>query len=129
MTLTSKSGTDGDGLPIGLGYRVPCIIVSPWTVGGFVCSELSDHTSQLRFLEHITGVTETNISQWRRETVGDLTSAFRFSRPDFSPPQLPDTNGEFILSQFEISQFPLPAIPATDQQMPRQEPGGRPRIP
>ncbi len=56
VTLTSKSGTDGDDLPVGLGYRVPCIIVSPWTVGGWVCTELSDHTSQLRFLEHITGV-------------------------------------------------------------------------
>jgi phospholipase C len=128
VTLTSKSGTDGDGLPVGLGYRVPCIIVSPWTVGGYVCTELSDHTSQLKFLEHITGIRETNISQWRRDTVGDLTSAFRFHRPD-SPPALPDTQGQFNLSQYEISQFPLPAIPAGNQQLPRQEPGSRPRIP
>jgi phospholipase C len=127
-TPTSKSGTDGDGLPVGLGYRVPCIIVSPWTVGGYVCTELSDHTSQLKFLEHITGIRETNISQWRRDTVGDLTSAFRFHRPD-SPPALPDTQGQFNLSQYEISQFPLPAIPAGNQQLPRQEPGSRPRIP
>ena len=107
---------------------MPCIVVWPWTVGGFVCTELSDHTSQLRFLEHITGVTETNISQWRRETVGDLTSAFRFDQPA-NPPSLPDTNGQFNLSQFEISSFPLPTPPTTDQQMPRQEPGHRPQIP
>jgi phospholipase C len=102
--------------------------VSPWTVGGFVCTELSDHTSQLRFLEHVTGIRETNISQWRRDTVGDLTSAFRFSRPG-KPPALPDTQGQFNLSQYEISQFPLPAIPTGNQHLPRQEPGSRPRIP
>ena len=103
--------------------------MSPWTAGGLVCTELSDHTSQLRFLELITGVKETNISQWRRENVGDLTSAFRFNQPNFSPPKLPDTNGEFNLSQFEISQFPLPTAPTTNQQMPMQEPGRRPTLP
>ena len=45
---TSNTGEHGGGLPIGLGFRVPCIIVSPWTVGGYVCSEVSDHTSQLQ---------------------------------------------------------------------------------
>ena len=89
---TSNTGVDGGGLPVGLGFRVPCIIVSPWTTGGYVNSETSDHTSQLRFLERITGVKETNISDWRRATVGDLTSAFRFN--DFQDaPTLPDTQG------------------------------------
>jgi phospholipase C len=108
---------------------VPCIIVSPWTVGGYVCTELSDHTSQLRFLERITGVKETNISQWRRATVGDLTSAFRFGQPEHNPPKLPDTNGQYNLSQYEINQYPLPTWPTTNQQMPRQEPGRRPSVP
>jgi phospholipase C len=129
VTLTSQSGTPGDDLPIGLGYRVPCIIVSPWTVGGYVCTELADHTSQLRFLELVTGVKETNISQWRRETVGDLTSAFRFGQPDLHPPSLPDTNGAYNLSQFEIAAFPLPPQPTTNQSMPSQEPGTRPSVP
>ena len=44
----SPTGVQGGGLPIGLGFRVPCIIVSPWTVGGWVSSELFDHTSQLQ---------------------------------------------------------------------------------
>ena len=127
--MTSQSGTVGGDLPVGLGYRVPCIIVSPWTVGGYVCGELSDHTSQLKFLEHITGVKETNISAWRRDTVGDLTSAFRFNRADYNPPKLPDTNAQYNLSQYEISQLPQPTWPSTKQQMPRQEPGSRPRIP
>jgi phospholipase C len=98
-------------------------------VGGWVCTELSDHTSQLRFLENITGIKETNISQWRRETVSDLTSAFRFDDADFNPPRLPDTQGQYNLSQFETSQFPLPAPPTTNQHMPQQEPGRRPHIP
>lgn len=69
--------------PIGLGYRVPMIIASPWSRGGWVNSEVFDHTSSLQFLEHFihqkTGkhITETNISQWRRTICGDLTSIFR----------------------------------------------------
>jgi phospholipase C len=39
------------GVPVGLGPRVPMLVVSPWTKGGRVCSQLFDHTSQLRFLE------------------------------------------------------------------------------
>ncbi|HYZ54571.1 MAG TPA: alkaline phosphatase family protein [Streptosporangiaceae bacterium] len=126
---TSPTGVEGGGLPAGLGFRVPAIIVSPWTVGGYVCSETFDHTSQLRFLERITGVMEPNISQWRRENVGDLTSAFRFNEPSRHAPVLPDTNGPYNLAQFETSQFPLPAFPTTNQQMPKQEPGSRPRVP
>ena len=69
-----------NGLPIGGGFRVPCIIVSPWTAGGWVCSQPFDHTSVLQFLEKFTGVHEPNITDWRRKTFGDLTSAFRFQR-------------------------------------------------
>jgi phospholipase C len=76
-----------------------------------VCSELSDHTSQLKFLELITGVKEPNISDWRRQTVGDLTSAFRFNQPNMHPPALPDTNGQYNLAQYEIANLPMPAQP------------------
>jgi len=68
---------------IGLGYRVPMVIVSPWSKGGWVNSEVFDHTSTLQFLEGFlskkTGkkVIEPNISDWRRTICGDLTSAFR----------------------------------------------------
>ena len=75
-------GTPGeyvDGLPIGLGFRVPTIVVSPWTLGGRVCSDRFDHSSLLRLLEARFGVRAPLISDWRRRTVGDLTSAFRFS--------------------------------------------------
>ena len=82
-----------NGLPIGGGFRVPCIIVSPWTTGGWVSSQPFDHTSVLQFLEKFTGVREPNISDWRRQTFGDLTSAFQFQQPLGKPPMLPDTSG------------------------------------
>jgi phospholipase C len=125
---TSNTGVDGDGLPVGLGFRVPAIIVSPWTVGGWVCSETFDHTSQLRFLEQITGVKETNISSWRRKTVGDLTSAFRFNSSSSHSPTLPDTTGAYNLAQYEAANLPAPVFPGVKQSMPHQEPGHRPQV-
>jgi phospholipase C len=77
------------GLPIGLGERVPTILVSPWTRGGGVCSQIFDHTSVIRFLERWTGVPEPNISAWRRQVCGDLTSAFDFTFADTNYPFLP----------------------------------------
>jgi len=68
---------------IGLGFRVPMVIASPWTRGGYVCSEVFDHTSSLQFLENFlekkTGkkIKEENITSWRRTVCGDLTAAFR----------------------------------------------------
>ena len=79
------------GLPIGLGVRVPTVLVSPWTRGGYVCPQVFDHTSILRFLETWTGVHEPNISAWRRQVCGDLTSAFNFANPDTNYPSLPTT--------------------------------------
>ncbi len=68
--------------PYGLGMRVPLYVVSPWSKGGHVASEVFDHTSILRFLEARFGVHEPNISAWRRAVCGDLTSCFDFGAPD-----------------------------------------------
>jgi phospholipase C len=87
--------------PIGLGFRVPTLIVSPYSRGGFVSSDLFDHTSLLRFLETRFGAEVPNLSEWRRTAVGDLTSAFNFVKPDLSVPALPST---------------LPAIPSIVSQ-------------
>ena len=122
---SSPFGTPGDGLPVGLGFRVPMIIVSPWTQGGWVCSDLSDHTSVLRFLEVVTGVSAPNISDWRRSTVGDLTGAFSGPGYDPTPPVLPDTAGALSLANYTTT-LPLPPIPGADQTFPVQEPGHRP---
>ena len=78
--VTDAAGISG---PIGLGFRVPALIVSPYSRGGLVASDVFDHTSQLRLVERRFGVPVPNLSAWRRESVGDLTSAFNFAaKPD-----------------------------------------------
>jgi phospholipase C len=129
VTRNSPTGIPGGGLPVGAGFRVGCIIVSPWTAGGWVCSEPFDHTSNLRFLEQVTGVQSPNISAWRRETFGDFTSAFRFHGNPAKPPVLPDTTGNLALAQYEIANLPAPAAPTTDQVAPTQARGHRPVTP
>lgn len=68
--------------PYGLGPRVPMYVISPWSKGGWVNSQVFDHTSPIRFIEQRFGVMEPNISAWRRAVCGDLTSAFNFKDPD-----------------------------------------------
>jgi phospholipase C len=77
--------------PIGLGFRVPMLIVSPFSRGGFVSSDLFDHTSMLRFLETRFGAEVPNLSAWRRATVGDMTTALNLAAPNQSIPPLPST--------------------------------------
>jgi phospholipase C len=93
--LPTRAGTEQTrhlGTPYGLGPRVPMYVVSPWTRGGWVCSEVFDHTSVIRFMEARFGVVEPNISQWRRAVCGDMTSAFDFSGAAASDfPDLPET--------------------------------------
>jgi len=115
-------------LPIGGGFRVPCIIVSPWTAGGWVCSQPFDHTSVLQFLEKFTGVAEPNISDWRRKTFGDLTSAFRFEEEKARPPRLPDTVHDLSRARYEAAYQPKPNLPGVEQQPPMQEKGKRKQI-
>jgi phospholipase C len=117
-----------DKLPVGAGFRVPCIVVSPWTAGGYVCSQLFDHTSVLQFLEQFTGVRETNISDWRRATFGDLSAAFRFNDVTKKPPDLPDTTGPATLAKYEADKLPKPVLPSAEQQAPQQEKGHRRRV-
>lgn len=116
-------------VPIGGGFRVPCIIVSPWTVGGWVCSQPFDHTSALQFVEKITGVTEHNITAWRRKTFGDLTAAFRFSDEKAAPPKLPETVKQLQLANREAAILPAPKFPTAAQTPPVQEKGARKRVP
>ncbi len=80
------------GRPYGLGPRVPMYVISPWSRGGWVNSQVFDHTSVIRFLETRFGVLEPNISAWRREVCGDLTSALDFRTPNTPfPADLPPT--------------------------------------
>ncbi|MFE6938679.1 phosphocholine-specific phospholipase C [Streptomyces chartreusis] len=113
--------------PYGLGPRVPMLVVSPWSKGGYVCSETLDHTSILRFMENRFGVKETNISPWRRAICGDLTSAFDFARKDSRPAALPDTD-DYEPQDRERHPDYKPVPPAAGD-MPKQERGLRPSRP
>ena len=117
-----------DILPIGAGFRVPCILVSPWTAGGWVSSEPFDHTSVLQFLEAFTGVREPNISDWRRRTFGNLTSAFRFREAYLKPPVLPGTTGPLAAALLRARILPKPVLPGGQQTAPQQEKGKRNRV-
>jgi phospholipase C len=123
VTTTEPNG------PIGLGIRVPFLAISPWSKGGFVNSQLFDHTSVIRFIERRFGVHEPNISPWRRAVVGDLTSVFNFSNPNESRAQLPDTDG-FLPPQNElaggnVNTF-IPTVDGVTIGVPKQERGVRP---
>ncbi|MFI0894931.1 alkaline phosphatase family protein [Streptomyces sp. NPDC020983] len=129
---TAPPGTPGEyvaGQPVGGGFRVPCILVSPWTAGGWVAGERFDHTSCIRLLERWTGVAEPNIGDWRRATFGDLTSALRMTGDPAGAPVLPDTAGPLTLAGYEASRLPAPALPGGGQTVPHQEPGQRPYTP
>jgi len=110
------------GEPIGLGVRVPTILVSPWTRGGYRCSQVFDHSSVIRFLETWTGVQEPNISAWRRQVCGDLTSAFNFTSPNADYPYLS------TVPAINCSDGNSPSAPA-QQTVPTQESGARPDRP
>src|SRR5262245_22225256 len=115
--------------PYGLGIRVPMIVVSPWTRGGWVNSELFDHTSLIRFLEarfahNHPDLIEDNITPWRRAVAGDLTSAFDFKTPNGRFPALPVT-ASFKPQDLERQPDQEPIPPAVGA-LPRQEPGVRP---
>ena len=112
--------------PIGLGFRVPTLIISPFTRGGLVSSDLFDHTSLLRFIETRFGAEVPNLSAWRRATVGDLTTAFNFKKPDQSIPSLPSTltGDSAAIVQCEANLAgTIPYTPPATQALPSQESG------
>ena len=116
------------GNPYGLGPRVPAYVISPWSRGGFVCSEVMDHTSVIRFLEQRFGVREPNISTWRRAVCGDFTSAFDFETPNKSTlPTMPDPRSEARLAA-ALPERTVPIMPK-EFTIPVQEKGFRPQRP
>lgn len=126
----------GDGshpsAPYGLGMRVPLLAISPWSKGGWVNSQVFDHTSIIRFLEARfakgnSDLIERNITPWRRAVAGDLTSCFDFSLHQSKPPALPDTDAYLPADKERHDDYGVVA-PAMDK-MPRQERGLRPARP
>jgi phospholipase C len=114
------------GLPIGLGIRVPLIMVSPYSRGGNIVSDVFDHTSVLRLMEERFGVEESNITAWRRKTCGDLTSCFDFDGGVHGFPSLPDVNRD-VFRQFASEALRGPGIDSlvTHPQVPPKQEGRR----
>lgn len=125
--------------PIGLGYRVPMVVASPWSRGGWVNSEVFDHTSPLQFLEtflqHKTSkdIKETNISPWRRAICGDLTSIFRpYNGEKIELPKFvgKDAEVERIYSaKFKKSPAGYKRLSSEDIAQAKQNPAQTPFIP
>ncbi len=118
--------------PLGLGMRVPALVISPFSRGGHIASETFDHTSQLQLVGARFGVEVPNVSPWRRETVGDLSSAMFQSKPNTNVPKLPATAVYMPLSgscaavdQDTESGGASPSVP-TKQTMPVQGGGSEP---
>ncbi|MBO0732338.1 MAG: hypothetical protein J2P57_23960, partial [Acidimicrobiaceae bacterium] len=123
VTLASPAGTPGDGLPVGAGFRVPAIIVSPWTVGGRIFSGVSDHTSCLLLIEAVAAagglsgkgpVTFPNISRWRRDTFSDLSRALHPVAPQPAPSNSqfdPGMTAANLTAQTTAALQPLPPRP------------------
>ena len=104
---------------------MPLYVISPWSRGGWVNSQVFDHTSVGQFLGRRFGITVPATSPWHRAVCGDLTSAFDFSRPnEASFPSLPhvDHSDATIAA---INQLPKPSPPATPERL-FQELGVRP---
>ena len=103
LTAPDISGNSGGVQgPVGLGFRVPMLIVSPFSHGGFLSSDTFDHTSMLRFLETRFGVEVPNLSAWRRATTGDLTSAFNFA--EVNPKRAPLPKVKTTKEQREVGE-------------------------
>ena len=115
--------------PIGLGTRVPFIAISPWSKGGYVNSQVFDHTSVIQFIEKRFGVFERNITPWRRAVAGDLTSVFNFANPNDDHASLPGTDGYLPppaeLAGGNVSTF-QPTLNSVIIGVPAQEKGIRP---
>ena len=111
--------------PYGLSSRVPMIVVSPWSKGGYVCSQVFDHTSLIQFIERRftdsgPRLFETQIPAWRRAICGDFTSAFNFERPDARLVRLPSTVAYAPPDRQRHPNY-IPTPPA-NQSLPIQEP-------
>jgi phospholipase C len=122
-TAGTTGGSNGVVGPYGLGVRVPLLVVSPWSKGGWVCSETFDHTSLIRFVEERFGVGEPNITPWRRAVCGDLTSAFDFESASDSFPPLPSVAA---FKPSGVADPPFHPTPPAIGSVPTQERGVRP---
>jgi phospholipase C len=124
-TAGTAGGSNGVVGPFGGGVRVPLLAISPWSKGGYVCSETFDHTSLIRFIEQRFGVDEPQITPWRRAVFGDLTSAFDFESSSDTLPKLPSV-AAYKPDTEQVTPPSYHPVPPANGSVPKQEPGVRP---
>jgi phospholipase C len=140
LTGPLPSSAGGIAGPVGLGFRTPCLVISPFSAGGYKYSGVLDHTSTLRLIESRFNVTVPNLSAWRRSVTGDFTGALALANPPVTKvPALPSTSigsnvavvEEAVLNALTGTldvgiPYPLPA----SNSMPSQETSpARPPVP
>lgn len=124
-TVNPGDPSEGISGPVGLGFRVPNIVISPWSTGGRVNSEVSDHTSCLKLVETLFGVPlkgQGIVSDWRYDLVSDLTGCFDFSKAAPAGPPPPALQSAFVASQALFATHNSgDETPPLRQSMPKQE--------
>ncbi len=146
--LKRHPAKEARGGPVGLGFRVPLVVASPWSRGGYVCSQVFDHTSVVQLLERLTSrlaqkeVRETNITAWRRTVCGDLTTVFQPFQGSAAAVPFPSRDSFFEqVNRAQRMRMPsgyrkIEGKDATEfaanrfavEWMPQQEPGVRPSV-
>ncbi len=71
-----------DGTPLRYGFRVPCIVVSPYARAGYVSHTLYSHVSLLRFVETLFALEPLNE---RDAQANDLLDCFDFTQSARAP--------------------------------------------
>ena len=121
----------GSTKPIGMGFRVPMIVCSPWSRGGVVDSHVYDHTSVIRFIEQWSSAVGkpakcNYISAWRRSVSGNLTGAFDFASPVYGLPSNLPVATQVIDRKGTCDPLPNPTSANAPNSLPVQESGNRP---
>lgn len=121
--LDANDTISGPVRPWGLGFRVPMYVVSPWSKGGYVNSQVFSHHSVGMFLEKRFGVVIPAISPWHRAVCGDLTSTLDFANPNAEPPAMPDMP-QYAALDARQAELPAAAPPMSPESL-YQESGFR----
>jgi len=93
-----------------LGFRVPCLVVSPLARRGFVGHKRYDHTSILSFIEWRWGLDPLSV---RDATANNIAHALDFSRPK-----------NLLAPRFDVPQGPFGVACTTNAMAARSEMAG-----
>jgi phospholipase C len=130
--------------PVGLGFRTPALVISPFSAGGWVCPDTFDHVSTHKLIEKaflpagtLMGPDGLHISPWRYHTVGDMTSALpMLAQPVDAVPVLPATSmgdpdvaEQNLLGSLGTADFgPAYPVPTMNGPIPGQDEPGPARV-